>query len=588
MEIRRIDPPCWFANMNNHNLQLIVYGADLKDVKVKIKYDIELAYEIVSMTDDYIILDVDVSDVKPNTKIVLTISKGVRTIVGDYCFLSRRNKRIESFSMKDSIYLLMPDRFSVEATFSKKRLKIDATNPDCWHGGTINGMTNHIDDIADMGFTAIWHTPVFENAQKVSDGTQYYDYHGYAITDFYKIDPHFGTINDYCDFVDTAHQKGVKVIMDIVFNHCGINHPFVSNPPIKDWFNHSDSNQKLLTNYSPLTDYDRYASEYDKQHFAKGWFTHSMPDINLENEEVLTYMTQMSIWWIETADIDAFRIDTYPYAGVNNMEEWQRRLYVEYPGFPLLAEAWVGETEYIAKIQNKNFAAVEGSKLMFMDFAFQRRISEAFTKNSAQSLYTHFALDFACREPTQLLAFIDNHDVNRWLYEHPTLAELKQAIGILLTVPRIPQVYYGTEILLTYNGKIPSHGNMRLNYPWNQPLNTQQLEFQNYLTRLLIWREKCRCITEGEMLHFVPLDDNVYVYFRYLKDAKCDVDLSAPAVMVMVNFSAKAVTVDMARFREILVGRTIATDVVANKDYSPNLLKSIKIESHDILILILN
>lgn len=408
MEIRRIDPPCWFANMNNHHLQLVVYGADLKDVKVKIKYDIELAYKIVSMTDDYIILDVDVSDAKPNTKIVLTFSKDARTIVEDYCFLSRRNKQIEAFSMKDSIYLLMPDRFSVEATSSKKRLTIDATNPDCWHGGTINGISHHIDDISNMGFTAIWHTPVFENAQKVSDETQYYDYHGYAITDFYNIDPHFGTVNDYCDFVDTAHQKGVKVIMDIVFNHCGINHPFVSNPPIKDWFNHSDSNQKPLTNYSPLTDFDRYASEYDRQHFVKGWFTHSMPDINLENEEVLTYMTQMTIWWIETADIDAFRIDTYPYAGVNNMAEWQRRLYAEYPGFPLLSEAWVGETEYVSQMQKDNIAAIPDSTMTFMDFAFQRRMSEAIGEKNARMIYTHFAMDFVYETPQNLLAFIDN------------------------------------------------------------------------------------------------------------------------------------------------------------------------------------
>lgn len=587
MEIRRIDPPCWFANMNNHHLQLVVYGADLKDVKVKIKYDIELVYEIVNMTDDYIILDVNINDVKPNTKIVLTFSKDTRTIVEDYCFLARRKKQIESFSMKDSVYLLMPDRFSVEASSSKKRLKIEATNPDCWHGGTINGMTNHINAITDMGFTAIWHTPVFENTQKLSDETQYFDYHGYAITDFYKIDPHFGTINDYCDFVDTAHQKGVKVIMDIVFNHCGINHPFVANAPIKDWLNHFDSNHNQLTNYSPLTDYDRYASEYDRQHFVKGWFTRSMLDINLENYEVLTYMTQMSIWWIETADIDAFRIDTYPYAGVNNMAEWQRRLYAEYPGFPLLSEAWVGETEYVSQMQKDNLAAIPDSTMTFMDFAFQRRMSEAIGEKNARMIYTHFAMDFAYETPQNLLCFIDNHDIVRWLHKHPSISELRQAIGILLTIPRIPQVYYGTEILLAGDGKGTSDGNMRQDYPWNLPLNTQQLEFQNYLTKLLRWRGKCRCITEGEMLHYVPLDDNVYVYFRYLKDAKCNVDLSVPAVMVMVNFSAKAVTVDMARFREMLVGRTTATDVVENKDYSPNLLKSIKIESNDILILIL-
>lgn len=587
MEIRRIDPPCWFACMNNRYLQLIVYGADLKDAKVEIKYDIVLAYEIVNMTDSYIILYVDVSGVKHNTKFVLSLSKNGRTVEENYSFFPRRNKRIESFSMKDSIYLLMPDRFSVEAA-SSKRLKTDTTNPDCWHGGTIKGMTKHINDIADMGFTAIWHTPVFENAQKESSDIRYYDYHGYAATDFYKIDPHFGTIADYCNFVDISHQKGLKVIMDIVFNHCGINHPFVSDPPIKEWFNLLGSHKDLLTNYSPLTDYDRYASEYDKQHFLKGWFTNSMPDINLEKDEVLTYMTQMSIWWIETTDVDAFRVDTYPYAGVKNMEKWQKRLYTEYPGFPLLAEAWVGETEYVSQMQKDNLAAIPDSTMTFMDFAFQRRMSEAIGEKNARMIYTHFAMDFAYETPQNLLAFIDNHDIVRWLHKHPSISELRQAIGILLTIPRIPQVYYGTEILLAGDGKGTSDGNMRQDYPWNLPLNTQQLEIQNYLTKLLRWRKGCRCIAEGEMLHFVPLDDNVYVYFRYLKDKKCNVDLTVPIVMVMVNFSEKKEIVDMARFKDILVGRVTAIDVVEAKDYSPNLLSSIEIDAHGIIILILN
>ena len=196
-------------------------------------------------------------------------------------------------------------------------------------------------------------------------------------------------------------------------------------------------------------------------------------------------------------------------------------------------------------------------------------------------------MDCAYEAPQNLLAFIDNHDIARWLHKYSSISELKQVIGLLLTVPRIPQVYYGTEILLAGDGEGTSDGNMRQDYPWGKPLNTQQLEFQNYLTKLLRWRGKCRCITEGEMLHYVPLDDNVYVYFRYLNDAKCNVDLSVPTVMVMANFSAKTVIVDLARFREMLVGRTTATDVVENKDYSPNLLTSIETEPHGIKILII-
>lgn len=256
---------------------------------------------------------------------------------------------------------------------------------------------------------------------------------------------------------------------------------------------------------------------YDKRHFVEGWFTLSMPDINLSNEIVLNYMTEMSIWWIETTDIDAFRIDTYPYAGVEYMETWQKRLYAEYSGFPLLAEAWVGETEYVSQMQKDNLASMPGSTMTFMDFAFQRRISEAVGEKDARMIYAHFTIDFAYETPLNLLAFIDNHDIARWLHKHSSISELKQAIGLLLTMQRIPQVYYGTEILLAGDGKGTYDGNMRQDYPWSKPLNAQQQDFKDYISHLLKWRKKCRCITEGGMLHFVPLNNNVYVYFRFLQ-----------------------------------------------------------------------
>ena len=585
MEIRKIYPPCWFANMDNPKLQLIIKGDDLANARITV--GCELEHKIISHTNNYIVLDVDTSKVKSNTSYKLQLKRNGEVEAKEYKILPRRNKRIETLSMKDVIYLLMPDRFAL--TNNKQCLEknvIDKNTPDCWHGGTLKGMTNHVGDIADMGFTAIWHTPVFENKQEVTKDTKYYNYHGYAITDFYKIDSHFGYIDDYCEFVDKAHKKGLKVIMDMVFNHCGIDHPFVKTPPVKDWFNNLGEGERKLTNYSPLSAYDKYASEYDKEHFVRGWFTQDMPDINLSNDIVVDYMTQMSIWWIETADIDAFRIDTYPYAGVEYMQQWQRRLYAEYPQFPILSEAWVGETEYTAKMQNDNLAAIPESTMTFMDFAFQRRLSETPIKNKAREIYSHFALDFVYTNPHNLLAFLDNHDVARWLYKHPSVEGLKQAIGLLLTIPRIPQIYYGTEILMAGDGNGFSDGNMRQDYPWDRVLTTEQQDFKAYICKLLKWRKDCKAITEGEMVHFVPLDGKIYVYFRYLRDNNENVD-DSNVVMVVVNFSEENKEVDLCRFKEMLPISIcdLWHDVICDKEVSLNSMTSIMIKSNGIIIL---
>ena len=585
MEITKIYPPCWFAKMNNPILQLVICGGDLTNAHVDIMGCPKLKNEIITISNNYIVLNVDTSDAKSNTTYRLQLKRNGETVEKEYKFLPRRNKAFEALSMKDAIYLLMPDRFAItDSKHCLKRNVIDENNPDCWHGGTLAGMKAHIGDIADMGFTAIWHTPVFENKHEVTNDTKYSSYHGYAITDFYEIDSHFGNIGDYCDFVDAAHKKGLKVIMDMVFNHCGIDHPFVKNPPVKDWFNDLGEGTCKLTNYSPLSAYDKYASEYDKEHFVRGWFTQDMPDLNLSNDIVLDYMTQMSIWWIETTGIDAFRIETCPYAGVEYMQEWQRRLYAEYPQFPILSEAWVGETEYTAKMQSDNLKAIPESTMTFMDFAFQRRLFETSIENMAREIYSHFALDFVYKSPHNLLAFLDNHDVARWLVKHLSVEGLKQAIGLLLTIPRIPQIYYGTEILMAGDGKGDTDGNMRQDYPWNISLTAEQQDFKAYVCKLLKWRKGCKAITDGEMMHFVPLDGKVYVYFRYLRDNNGNVD-DSNVVMIVVNFSEENKEVDLCRFKEMLSVCELWHDVIDNKVMLLNSMNSINIKANGIIIL---
>lgn len=586
MKIERCDPPCWFANMNNNKLQLILYGKDLLNATVSLSYQHELKTVVEYTSKNYLVLNIDITNVRPNTSCSIICCKSGEQSITEYKFLPRRDKNIETLSMKDSIYLLMPDRFdSTTKDAVTDKTYIDKNNPDAWHGGTITGLTKRLDHICDMGFSAVWHTPIFENKQSVDINTKYYDYHGYAITDYYALDSHFGSINEYCDFVSSAHKKGIKVIMDMVFNHCGMDHPFYKNPPIPSWFNNLGSGKHLLTNKSPLTVYDIYASSYDKQHFVKGWFTPSMPDVNMSNETVMNYLTQMTIWWIETTDIDAIRLDTYPYAGIQYMEKWQKRLYEEYPQFPLLAEDWVSETEYLALEQSHNFDSVDRSELKFMDFAFQRRVSDAFANKDAMTIYSHFALDFAYKKPDSMLAFLDNHDLERWFHKHPSVSEFKQAIGLLLTVPRIPQVYYGTEILLDGDGCGSAHGNMRQDYPWDKRLNKRQIEMKDYMSKLLNWRRKNQCITDGGMIHFVPLDDNVYVYFRYIKDSAGGIDCGKPLIMIAVNFSGSSTNMDMTRFAEVIGCRSVAIDIMEERDYSDCLQTYLKIDANEIVII---
>lgn len=258
-------------------------------------------------------------------------------------------------------------------------------------------------------------------------------------------------------------------------------------------------------------------------------------------------------------------------------------MYDEYPQFPILSEAWVGETEYVAKMQSDNLSKIPESTMTFMDFAFQRRLSETPIENKAREIYSHFALDFAYKNPCNLLAFIDNHDVKRWLHKH-SFIELKQAVGLLLTMPRIPQIYYGTEILLAGDGKGDTDGNMRQDYPWNEILNAEQQKFKAYISKLLKWRINNKAVTEGEMMHFVPIDGKVYVYFRYLKDDKGNIG-KPKVVMVVANFFEEETELQLSRFKEILSVYEKWKDVVDDREVSLNPMTSITIKANGIMIL---
>lgn len=584
MRIDRIDPPCWFSGMKDTSLQMMIYGNNLTDVKFETTLPIIDNSVSLTFGCNCVIVNFTLQKNVPSGEysVTLTNAEG-KSIQYPYHIVARRNRLHNPIDTSDVIYLIMPDRYA-RSTQKELPSDIDVKNPNGWHGGNIRGIIEQLDYIKDLGVTAIWLTPVFENnnpSQKI-DGKVYETYHGYSITNFYDLDKHYGNLRDYCELVVEAHRKGLKVIKDVVFNHCSINHPWLKNLPQDDWINGIYDTPGQLTNYSVTTIFDKYASASDKAATVNGWFTDSMPDLNLRNPDVLKYLTQMTIWWIETADIDAIRMDTYLYSDFDAMQDWQRRMDLEYPGFSIIVETWVPDAPYTARIQheilNSNKTKVP---CIIMDFAFQKRLEKTFyngdvRENKGTEMYDHFVNDFLYDDPNNTLAFIDNHDLPRWLSVNKGVKKLKQALAILMTSPRIPQLYYGTELLMSGDGKGVGDGNYRedMFYKFSGGnLSIRQNDMLDYVKRLLNWRKSSKAITQGTMVHYVP-SNGCYAYFRRYKK-EC--------VVVISNLTGKKISVDMQRFRTHIGEYRSATEVLSNKTYDLN--KQIILSSYRSIIL---
>lgn len=583
----RIDPPYWFSGMEDTTLQLMISGLKSSDTPIEVKIPNTSVERVDDVNEGYVILNLEIAkDIKPATYEILI--NGI-----SYSYEIKQKKKWiqikDTIGIEDSIYLVMPDRFSRGKDYDSIPKKI-RRDPNARHGGNIAGIIEHLDYIAQLGFTALWLTPVLENDMpNEGSKSQYSFYHGYAITDFYSIDRHFGKLNDYIRLVSCAHSKGIKIIKDFVFNHCGSNHPWAVNPPMNDWISYSDNDRHELTNYKISTVFDPYAPDEEKEATIDGWFTPNMPNLNMRNPHLLTYMTQMTLWWIETAGIDAIRMDTYPYVDIDCMIEWQRRIQVEYPGFSVIAETWEPEAAYTAKIQDLVYKAIPHASFIIMDFAFQKRIELMAKEHDAIQIYNHFASDYLYIYPKKALAFLDNHDLNRWFAEIPGAKLLKQALAILLTSPRIPQVLYGSEILMQGDGRDHGDGNNRQDFPggWsNDELNKfnskdrtrQENDLVRFLSKLLKWRQNYPDLLAGEMTHYIPVD-NVIVYFRETAKQK---------IMVIINISNKKVSLLTDRFQSELSSYKYGRDILSNRVYAILENLSIPISSNSVLILDLN
>lgn len=591
--INKIDPPYWYAGLQHHELQLMVYGQDIGFSQVSTDYPGVFITKTVTLESrNYLIVYLDIKDAKPG-KMQLTFTKDKQQLKQEYELKARAKKGEEhvGFDSSDVLYLLMPDRFangdeSIDNIKGMSDYKVDRTNPSGRHGGDMKGIEQHLDYFTELGVTALWFTPVLENNMRGGS------YHGYATTDYYKVDPRFGTNEEYKQLIAKAHQKGLKVVMDMIFNHCGSEHIWLKDMPSRDWFNHSDYKDHFVqTNYRLTPVVDPYSSKHDYDRMANGWFVRTMPDLNQNNPHVMTYLLQTSIWWVEYADIDGIRMDTYPYADYQAMSHWMYIINKEYPHFNVVGESWVTEPAFTAWFQKDSKLAkpLNSNLTTVMDFSFFDKINLAKKEQSdgqgrgLDRIYNNFVYDFLYPNPLSVLTFIENHDTDRFLEEGQDFASLKQAVTMLLTVPRIPQLYYGTEVLL--NGvKNITDGYVRKDFPggWKDDKQNAftaagrtvaQNECFNFYKTILHWRKGNEVISQGSMTHFI-VENSVYAYARQLNDK---------TVFVMLNGSDKEITADLSIYKEIIQGYTSGKDVLTGKTIQ--LGKELKMQPRETLLL---
>ncbi|MBQ9651097.1 MAG: glycoside hydrolase family 13 protein [Prevotella sp.] len=587
LKVDRIDPTDWYVGMKNPSLQLMVYGKGIRDVQqVTTDYPGVVIDSLVRLdSPNYLLVYLNLKDAQPGTmtlkfdKTKVSYQLKAREIAGD--------KRM-GFSIDDVLYLLMPDRFAQGPNHKSqikgmRQYKEDRSAPSLRHGGDLEGLGQHLDYFTDLGVTALWFTPILENDSPDMMET-YSTYHGYACTDYYRVDPRFGTNQQYRQLIDACHKKGLKVVMDMIFNHCGFEHPWVADMPAKDWFNlpewlkeskgSSDprGTSFLQTSYKLTPVLDPYASEVDMRETPEGWFVSTMPDLNQNNPHLMRYLIQNSIWWIETAGIDGIRMDTYPYAFRRPMAQWMKELDEEYPNFNTVGETWVTQPAYTAAWQKGSKLSKINSYLKtVMDFSFQEKLDSAKQEETDDwwrgynRLYNSFCYDYLYPDPSSVMAFLDNHDTDRFLGNGQDSLALKQGLALLLTVKRIPQLYYGTEIMM--NGtKQKTDGHVRKDFPGGFPGDTnnafiaegrtqaQQGMFQ-WLSRILKWRKGNNVITRGKMTQFIP-HDGIYVIHRQYRGKN---------VLTIINGKKQNAKMDVTRYAEAIGTKTVALDITTDK-----------------------
>ena len=586
-QIERIEPPFWWEGFKNTSLQLLIYGENISNLDFKIKSDIvELVSVEKAENPNYIFLNLEVNDKGISGD--FDIDYGENSIKYNINKKELDSENHFGFSSSDVLCLITPDRFiNGDYTNDNHPDMLEKATRGPWgrHGGDLKGINDNLNYLIDLGYTAIWLNPILENNMIKSS------YHGYSTTDYYKVDPRFGSNEEFKNLTKKADKMGVKMVMDIIPNHSGSEHWFVKDPPFSNWLNFNNSYSQ--TTHRRQTVQDIHASEYDKKHFSDGWFVETMPDLNQKNKFMSTYLIQNAIWWIEYSGIKGYRVDTYPYADKNFMSDWTYEIMNEYPNFNIVGEEW-SDTPIITSYWQAGKTNHDGyiSYLpSLMDFPLQISFSEALNDEITWGKgfvkpYRTIAYDFLYGDPYNLVVFPDNHDMTRFLTQVDNDLNLfKMGLVFYTTVRGIPQFYYGTEVLMNSNDNPRSHDVIRSEFPggWKDHkvsaltgmgLTSDQIEFQNFFKKLLNWRKNNKVIHEGKFIHFTPKEQvEIYSYFRILGDK---------IVWTIFNRKEETQTIKLEKYQEVLKGKSKGYDVINDKTID---LSNLKISPKSALII---
>lgn len=578
----KVEPPNWWTGFKQQELQLLIHAEGLSNAAVQLEYPgVSLKKVHQADSPNYLFLDVVLSPaVQPGNFHIFIDRKKGKTLKIPY-ELKKREREADSykgFDTSDVVYLITPDRFANgnpanDAFSSMLETQTDRQNDYGRHGGDIAGITAQLNYIEEMGFTAIWPSPLLENNMPQAS------YHGYAITDFYKVDPRFGSLEEYKNLANKARDKNLKLIMDMVANHCGSEHWWMKDLPFSDWVNQQEiftqGQNPKNSNHRRTANMDPYASTVDKKGLAEGWFVRAMPDLNQRNSFMANYLIQNSIWWIETLGLSGIRQDTYPYPDKAFMADWAGAIMREYPDFSIVGEEWSYNPLLIGYWQDghQNKDGYDSNLTHSMDFAMQQNtvdaLNEPETWNSGLvKIYEGLANDFAYTDPSRILVFPDNHDMDRiFTALKEDVSNTQAALSYLLVLPRVVQLYYGTEILMQNTAKPGDHGLIRTDFPggWagdktnaftGENLGKSEADMQDYLKTLLNYRKTSQAIQNGKTLHFAP-ENGVYVLFRIAENE---------TVVHIINKNEEPVRLDLSRFEEAgLSGKNLKNIVTGEK-----------------------
>ena len=575
--IERVEPPNWWVGMKTNDLQILVYGNSINDLIPKISNsNIELISFNKVQNENYLFLNISISENAKPDEVEIDFYKN-NVLVDRYIFsLLEREKNasnVEGFDSSDVMYLITPDRFAngdsknddIKSMYERPNREYNRG----LHGGDIQGIINHLDYIKDLGFTTVWLNPVLENNMKKSS------YHGYSTTDYYKVDPRFGTNELFRELSINAKEKGIKLVMDMIPNHCGSEHWFFKDPPMDNWFNNQSGFKQ--TSHRRETVQDIYASEIDKREHADGWFVETMPDLNQKNQKTSKYLIQNTLWWIEYARLSGIRVDTYPYSDKDFMSDWTLAVMDEYPNFNIVGEEWSDNPIVISywqkdKINHDGYVSYLPT---LMDFPLQISFTEALLDdfswgNGFIKPYKTLASDFLYPNPNNLLIFPDNHDMTRFFTQVNNDIDLfKMGVVYYSTMRGIPQFYYGTEILMNSDENPGDHGLIRTEFPGGWPdhsknaftgdgLSYKERQTQLFFKEILNWRKDNKVIHNGKLIQFAP-KGGIYSFFRILNNKM---------VWVIFNRNNSPETLETSRFDELIENYEIAFDVINKKKVS--------------------